>query len=200
MSHLSVWVGPMFAGKTSTLLREAQFQLDLQPNKRILIINHSLDSRDSRGVSSHQGNFPGPQLPWCKSNLLSTVDITEVDLIVVDEAQFFPDLEIMVKQWLQLDKMIYVGGLNADVNQNFFGEIYRLLPLADRFTHLTAICSHCIKAYNGIITPEILKSMTAPFTARIEPEISDNQIDIGGAEKFRPSCRFHLKLKNLMSH
>ena len=67
-----------------------------------------------------------------------------------------------------------VGGLDADSNQHTFGHIHRLLPIADTFEKLSAVCVRC--------------GADAPFSARNDH--SDvGGVCVGGAETFRASCR-----------
>lgn len=75
---------------------------------------------------------------------------------------------------------------------NKFGHISELVHLADKFEKLTAVCTLCIAeitARGEIITP--CNIVPAPFTKKIVN--GDDQIDIGGSEKYIAVCRKHHK-------
>jgi thymidine kinase len=54
-----------------------------------------------------------------------------------------------------------------------------------------SICKECLGEYTGILTPDILNSMKAPFTMRISG--GNNQIEVGASDKYIPVCRKHFK-------
>jgi thymidine kinase len=58
--------------------------------------------------------------------------------ILINEAQFFPDLIDFVKEFV--NKNIYVYGLDGDFKQEKIGYILDIIPLCDTVTKLKAIC------------------------------------------------------------
>jgi thymidine kinase len=189
---LTVFFGPMFSGKTTKLLEELTRYIDVTDEK-CLLVNHSFDDRDfSIGdVSSHNSSFKGvsKKIDTLKVGKLNFVDISNYNIIGIDEAQFFEDLEETVKVWISCGKNVVVSGLISDAFMNPFGKIYRLIPSADKVVQVHSICKECLKDYKDILTPDILNSMKAPFTKRICG--GENQIEVGAADKYIPVCRKH---------
>ena len=69
-------------------------------------------------------------------------------------------------------------GLDGCAQQKKFGEILDLIPICTSLTKLTALCSECRDG-----TP-------APFTKKIDGD--EQQIDVGGSEKYLAVCINHL--------
>jgi thymidine kinase len=103
---------------------------------------------------------------------MSTIT-TKATHIFINEAQFFPDLYEFVVELLRRNKKIFVYGLDGDYKQQPIGDILRLIPLADSYTKLTAICDDCGGA--------------AIFSHRIVED--DTQILVGQKESYIPLCR-----------
>ena len=118
---LEVILGPMFSGKTTTLLTRAK--------GRTVIINHVLDTR-CEGVKTHDG----VEASALKCNVLP-VNV-DADTLLVDEAQFFESLEGIET----LAPNVVVAGLSGDYRKQPFGRIIGLIPKADKVTFLTAVC------------------------------------------------------------
>lgn len=190
----------MFSGKTSHLLRDVTRYADLSNKKCALLINHSLDTRDcNKIISSHSSMYKGlsEKVDVLSSGCLSTVDVTNYSIIGIDEASFFSDLVTTIEQWLKLGKHIVCSGLDGNYKMEQFGDIGKLLNLADKFVKLTAVCTICTKqliekGYN--INPG--NEVPAPFTDRLPECQSENDIDIGGCEKYIAVCRKHHSSKS----
>ena len=119
---LEVILGPMFSGKTTTLLTRAK--------GRTVIINHVLDTR-CKGVKTHDG----VEASALKCNVLPMS--VDADTLLVDEAQFFDSLEGIET----LAPNVVVAGLSGDYRKQPFGRILGLVPKADKVTFLTAVCN-----------------------------------------------------------
>jgi len=118
---LEVILGPMFSGKTTTLLTRAR--------GKTVIINHVLDTR-CEGVKTHDG----VEATALKCNALP-VSI-DADTVLIDEAQFFESLDCVET----LAPNVVVAGLSGDYMRKPFGRILELIPIADKVTVLTAKC------------------------------------------------------------
>ena len=101
-----------------------------------------------------------------------------VDVIAVDEAQFFSGLKLFVEKVLADNKTILLAGLDGDYKQEKFGEIIDCIPLADKVFKITAMCMECMDGTHG------------PFTKRIINYEGKNLI--GGKEMYKAVCRKHL--------
>lgn len=103
---------------------------------------------------------------------------TESKLIIIEEGQFFEDLYEFVLKAVEKDgKHVVVGGLDGDCFRKPFGQILKLIPLADRVTKLTSLCKMCADGTVGLFSFRISKAK----------EI----IAVGGSEAYAPLCRKH---------
>ena len=196
---LHVFVGPMFASKTSTMLQHVTRYADITNNKP-LIINHKIDEDRSvgngiigKGISSHSSQYNGlsSRVNNVYTDFLTMIDVSDVNVIGIDEAQMFPDLYDAVQYWLSLGKHIYCSGLDGNFKAENFGQIHRLLPISDTFTKLLAVCHLCHKeqtSTGNVILPSSF--IPAPFTTKIGGNM-DQVIEQGGEDKYLPVCRYH---------
>ena len=180
---LEIIIGPMFAGKSSALL--SRIRRSKAIGKSVMVITSSLDKRYSvePALTSHDKEsvaaFATSELISClQKDDFQRSKLLEADLIVIEEAQFFPDLLQFVELVLVLDKNIVVCGLDGDTAAKPFGQVLDCIPLADSVVKMTALCELC-----GDGTPAI-------FTGS-RTQKHNNQIHIGAAEAYIPLCRKH---------
>jgi thymidine kinase len=173
-------VGPMFSGKTKELLHRIR-QLERNPNYRVVCITHAHDVRYStRGeIVSHNG-ASHEAIPLSKlMPFVSDEVYPAATHIVIEEAQFFPDLlPFATKAADAHGKHIICAGLDGDFAREPFGQIMDLLPHCDNIVKLRANCPLCSE------------ERTAIFTSRMRGHGSD-QVYVGGKELYRPLCRKH---------
>lgn len=128
---LSLTMGCMFSGKTSALIRRkmegVHLILDYDTTNATQPYPSQLSSHDDISISCYK-----------TKNL--TIDISVADIISINEAQFFPDLIPFIKSALKQNKQIYVYGLDGDYKQEPFGQMLELIPIADEYVKLYAIC------------------------------------------------------------
>ncbi|KAL0400312.1 UNVERIFIED_CONTAM: Thymidine kinase [Sesamum radiatum] len=176
--EVHVIVGPMFAGKTTALLRRVMAEADT--GRTVAMIKSSKDTRYAAdAVVTHDGTkFPC----WPLSDLLSFKHklgadaYHKLDVIGIDEAQFFGDLYDFCCEAADLDgKTVVVAGLDGDYLRRSFGSVLNVIPLADTITKLTARCELC--------------GRRAFFTLR-KTEATQTEL-IGGADVYMPVCRQH---------
>lgn len=174
---LEIVLGCMFSGKTSELLKDYHRLSSI--NKNILVVNHSNDFRSGHDViKTHDGKSMNCTYVSNALDILVTTKFCNADVILVDEAQFFPDLkEFTIKIVEKYNKHVVLYGLSGDSNREQFGQIIDLIPYADEIRHLKAYCLLCRD-----MTPAI-------FTKRISNDVG--QILIGGSESYIPVCRKH---------
>ena len=182
MSELHLILGPMFAGKTTTIINKASEISNIINKDEILIINHSSDIRYSENtfITSHDNIKIQCIAMSSLSNIFDTENnISKIKYIFINEGQFFPDLFDIIKDLLFNYKIkIYICGLDGDYKQEPFPncKLLDLIPLSSSVIKLNAICSYC--------------KNKAPFTKRIIN--STNIVLIGGAESYQPVCIVHL--------
>jgi thymidine kinase len=100
--------------------------------------------------------------------------IISADVILINEGQFFPDLEEFVRTMLSQGKKIYVCGLDGDYERKKFGQILDLIPICDKVIKLTSLCTICKDGTPGI------------FSKRISSETEQKVI---GSKNYIPVCR-----------
>ncbi|KAL8469179.1 hypothetical protein ACS0TY_032125 [Phlomoides rotata] len=176
--EIHVIVGPMFAGKTTTLLK--RMKSENSNGRNIVIIKSNKDIRyglDS--IVTHDGEklpcLPLADLSSIREKLGAEV-YDKLDVIGIDEAQFFGDLyDFCCKAADHDGKTVIVAGLDGDYMRRSFGSVLDVIPIADTVTKLTARCEVCGKP--------------AFFTLRKTEETKTEVI--GGAEVYMPVCRKH---------
>lgn len=176
--EIHVIVGPMFAGKTTSLLR--RIQLESHNGRSVALIKSSKDTRyDHNAIVTHDGDkYPCLALRDLSSfrQHIGSSAYDKLDVIGIDEAQFFEDLYDFCQRAADHDgKTIIVAGLDGDYLRRSFGSVLDIIPLADSVTKLTAQCELCGKR--------------AYFTLRKTDETQTELI--GGADVYMPVCRQH---------
>lgn len=177
---IKIILGCMFSGKTSALI--AEYSKWFAIKGKAICINYGEDKRYAlndmdTNVYSHDKN----SIDSVSAFNLADVDekfIKSADVILINEAQFFPDLVKYCDKWCdEFNKYIVVSGLDGDFNRNVFGHIGELIPHAEEVIKLGAFCPICSDG-----TP-------AYFTWR--KGASKEQVLIGGQDMYMPVCRKH---------
>lgn len=170
---IEVICGSMFSGKTEELIR--RLKRARIANLRVEIFKPAIDVRyDEVQIVSHDANaIQSTPIDNSQKILLLAND---VDVIGIDEAQFFDDQIVHVCQELaNRGTRVIVAGLDMDYMGLPFGQMPFLLSIADYITKLHAICVEC-----GTI---------ASFSYRMGK--SDQQILLGEKDEYKPLCRKH---------
>ena len=181
--YLEIIMGPMFSGKTSKLLEI--YKQCVFCNISVSIINHSLDKRYHDSMISSHDKIMAPCLQAKELKDVWSIDDTSIsmtnddilkksDIILINEGQFFSDLYDVVIDMLKHKKQIYICGLDGDFERKKFGNILDLIPLCDKITKLSSLCSKCKNGTLGI------------FSLRLTNEKTQTVI---GSENYIPVCR-----------
>lgn len=139
--RIEVVCGSMFSGKTEELIRRlkrAEFA-----KQRVEIFKPALDTRYSEiEVVSHDRNsIMSTPVDSSSSILLLSSDI---DVVGIDEAQFFDDgLVAVCNELANKGIRVIVAGLDMDFKGAPFGPIPALCAIADEVTKVHAICVRC---------------------------------------------------------
>ena len=182
--ELHLIIGPMYAGKSTELIRRINRYKFLGYN--VLCINHSINCRyGSCNIITHNKEEETDCYSLDELNKLlgeEDEEITELykkaDVIIVEEVQFFKDAFDTIKHIVDIDNKVVIGaGLVSDFNREPFGDILRLIPLADTFQQLRAFCSKC---KDGTL---------ASFTKRNTPD-KEKEL-VGSFGVYEAVCRFH---------
>lgn len=172
---LEVVVGPMFSGKTSYVYSIVKRYRSVGVS--VVVIKPTSDNRYSilPEIVTHDGvRF---ECILTNKNLMELDhEFTKARVIIIEEAQFFDDLELFVRCMVEnFHKDMIIVGLDGDYNRKPFGQILQCIPLADKVTKLSALCSRCCDG-----TPAL-------FSHRKVDE--GGQVLVGGADKYEPLCR-----------
>eukprot|EP01027_Heterolobosea_sp_BB2_P011013 GEZU01016071.1.p1 GENE.GEZU01016071.1~~GEZU01016071.1.p1 ORF type:complete len:233 (-),score=50.43 GEZU01016071.1:284-895(-) len=168
--HIQLIIGPMFAGKTTELIRRIKRYNVAQ--KRVLFIKYIKDTRysvENMSTHDHQTVLAKP------CSLLSEVAdlIANVDVIGIDEGQFYADLVPFCESAANNGKVVIVAALDGTFQRLPFGSVLDLIPKAESVTKLSSVCMICFR--------------DASFSKRIAGG-SDVE-EIGGADKYIAVCR-----------
>jgi thymidine kinase len=175
---LDVYAGPMYAGKTSQLLKRVLW-LDHQ-QKKVLVLKPSKDNRyaEEKIVTHNQLSYP----------CISFTEFSEVDskynimpynfdTICLDEVQFMPTYPTLkrVELWLSNGVNVIATGLDQDSRGTPFETTSHLMGLADCVQKLVASCTTC--------------GRDATKTYRINAE--GDRVLVGSMGMYEPRCIDH---------
>ena len=168
---IEVICGSMFSGKTEELIR--RLKRAKIANLKVEIFKPATDTRfDVVKIVSHDENAIQSTPVEHSSRILELTN--DVDVVGVDEAQFFDDDISAVCDTLALNgTRVIVAGLDMDFQGNPFGQIPALMAKADYVTKLHAICMQC-----GNIANYSYRKTT-----------HTNQEMLGSKEEYEPRCR-----------
>ena len=169
--RIEVICGSMFSGKTEELIRRlkrAKFA-----RQRVEIFKPAIDVRYSEAdVVSHDSNtISSTPIDSSASILLFT---SEIDVVGIDEAQFFDSSLIEVCNQLANNGIrVIIAGLDMDFKGNPFGPMPGLCAIADEVSKVHAICVKC--------------GQLASFSHRTVK--NDKQVLLGETAEYEPLCR-----------
>ena len=168
---IEVICGSMFSGKTEELIRRLK-RVEIA-NLKAEIFKPSVDVRyDEVKIVSHDENkIHSTPIDNSQTILLLAQD---VDVVGIDEAQFFDDQIADVCEALAMKGMrVIVAGLDMDYRGKPFGQMPNLLAIADYITKLHAICVVC-----GNIANVSYRKIN-----------SGGQVLLGEKDIYEPRCR-----------
>ncbi len=184
VGSIEIIMGCMWSGKSTEIIRIAKRYKSI--NKKVLIIKNDKDNRynysDSYVVSHDQEKVScvnrSELLPLFKDEIYNNSEI-----IIIEEAQFFPDLyEFSIKSADNFNKKLVIVGLDGDYQRKPFGDILNLIPHSEKVSKLNALCKIC---NNGTL---------ANFTKRCVS--NKNQELVGSDDSYIAVCREHFLENN----
>jgi thymidine kinase len=170
---IEVICGSMFSGKTEELIR--RMKRAKIANLKVEIFKPAVDTRyhDLNIVSHDENAILSTPIDNSQTILLLSQD---VDVVGIDEAQFFDVEIIFVCQQLALrGTRVIVAGLDMDFMGKPFGAMPQLLAIADFITKLHAICVTC-------------GNMASYSYRKID---NSSQLLLGEKTEYMPLCRKH---------
>lgn len=173
--YLELIIGPMFSGKTSKLLEI--YKQCMFCSIPVAVINFEGDNRYSETMlSTHDKQM----IPCIKGTTLQSIldnnkeAIDNADVILINEGQFFHDLELVKSLVDHEKKCVYVCGLDGDFERKQMGSLLQLIPYCNEVYKLKSLCSKCRDGTLGI------------FSHRLTNE--KDQVVIG-SDNYVPLCR-----------
>lgn len=173
--QIQLIIGPMFAGKTTELLR--RMRRYIYAKKNTILIKYELDTRYTKSseLVTHDGIISN-------SKTISTKELNNVfdqcknvDVIGVDEGQFYPDLVQFCENMAGvMKKIVIVSALDSTFERKPFRDITKLVALSEDVVKLKSICNICHD--------------DASFTRRFDMTNQDLHC-IGGMNEYEPVCR-----------
>ncbi|CAN5309391.1 thymidine kinase [soil metagenome] len=168
---IEVICGSMFSGKTEELIRRLN-RVKIA-NLSAEIFKPAVDTRyDEQKIVSHNENQIQSTPVHNSQKILLLAQGVEV--VGIDEAQFFDDEITLVAETLALNGVrVIIAGLDMDYQGKPFGQMPNLLAIADYITKLHAICMIC-----GNIANMSYRKVAG-----------NNRVMLGEKEIYEPRCR-----------
>jgi len=180
IGRMEVITGPMFSGKSEELIR--RLKRARIARQRVACYKPDIDLRyhrtaiASHSQQTHDAAVVTPTSDRLREDLFSTGKIYEVDVIGLDEVQFF-DTEVigLALELVHLGKRVILAGLDTTFANEPFGPVPNLMALADEVTKLSAVCMTC--------------GAPAIHTQRLGH--SQELVVVGAAGLYEARCRVH---------
>jgi thymidine kinase len=189
--QIQVIIGPMFSGKSTEMMR--RIRKHAVAGRVCAVVKYVKDTRYSPSIenvdrterisaTSNGGilvTHDRVHFEAFATNCLSEFQrenesiFSNLDVIGIDEGQFFPDIVKYAEYWANLGIVVIIAALAGTFQRNPFNDVLNLIPLAETVDKLTSVCYFCKKE--------------ASFTLRIGTE---QQVElIGGEDKYHAACR-----------
>lgn len=186
---MEVICGSMFSGKSEELIRRvrrAQFA-----KQKIMVFKPKIDDRYSEdSVVSHNGSAV-VAVPIAESAAILAAVSSDIDIVAIDEAQFFDENIISIAQLLaDRGHRVILAGLDQDFRGEPFGPMPALMAAAELVTKLQAVCAVCGSPASR--TQRLINGQPAAY--------NDPIILVGASESYEPRCRHHHEVPSSSPH
>ncbi len=178
IGKLTVICGPMFAGKTTELLKRILWERN-GLSKAVLVIKPAFDDRYSTTkICSHDG-LSVDALSINKWEQVAHC-IEDAEIICIDEIQFFneehfdSDIIKIIRDLLLVGKQVVVTGLDMDWQALPFELTAKAMAMADDVIKLKAHCTVCGKP-----------------AKKTFKEGGGSTIELGHVDKYEARCNDH---------
>jgi thymidine kinase len=180
--HREGWIevicGGMFSGKSEELIRRVRRARIAK--QKVAVFKPAIDDRyHPEAVTSHNGVHTAA-VPVRNARAILEQVTDEVNVVAIDEVQFFEDEIVDICQQLA-DRGVRVicAGLDQDFRGRPFGPTPTLLALAEYVTKLQAICVKC-----GGPAGRTQRLVNGKPASSEEPVIQ-----VGAKEQYEARCR-----------
>ncbi|RIM59431.1 thymidine kinase [Staphylococcus arlettae] len=183
-TYHSGWIecitGSMFSGKSDELIR--RLRRGVYAKQKVVVFKPAIDDRYHKDkIVSHNGNAIEAINITTASEILRH-DLSEVDVIGIDEVQFFEDEVVNIAEQLAArGHRVITAGLDMDFRGKPFKPIPELLAVSEVVTKLQAVCAVC--GASSSRTQRLIDGKPA--------KIDDPIILVGANESYEPRCRAH---------
>lgn len=179
---LDVYAGPMYAGKTSSLLKRVLW-LDHQQHK-VLVLKPAKDNRyaEEQIVTHNQLSYPCISFTTLDEvNSKFNIKPYNYNTVFLDEVQFMESGKTLetVETWLQAGVHVIACGLDQDSRGMPFETTSLLMGLADCVEKIRAVCTTC--------------GREATKTFRVNAQ--GDRIQVGSVGMYEPRCIDHWESK-----
>ncbi|MBI4370878.1 MAG: thymidine kinase [Elusimicrobia bacterium] len=165
-------VGSMFSGKTQELIR--RLRLAAIARQKVQVFNSSLDARYARDHIVSHDRLKIPSIAVSRSRDILARVAPDVQVVGIDEAQFFDVGIVAVCQRLaDQGRRVIVAGLDQDYRGRPFANTARLLAVAEFVTKNLAVCMRCGGGANR--------------TQRLHG--GHRRVQVGAADQYEARCR-----------
>ncbi len=178
--HIELICGSMFSGKSEELIRRVKRAQIARQN--VMVFTHAIDQRYGEAkVASHSGVGLEARPVQHASAILEHLD-PEVDVVAIDEAQFFDwAIADVVNLLAQRGIRVIVAGLDTDFRGEPFGPMPLLMAQAEKLDKLNAICMVC--GGDASRTQRLVNGQPANY--------DDPLVVVGANEMYEARCRHH---------
>ena len=170
--RLEVITGGMFSGKSEELVR--RLRRALIARQKIQVFKPRADTRHHEEILVTRDNRELAAFSVSSSQEMRQKLQTDIEVIGIDEAQFFDDeLADLVTELADQGIRVIVAGLDQDFLRQPFGPMPRILALAEYVDKVHAVCVQC--------------GRLAHYSQRIAG--GGEQVQVGDVEAYEARCR-----------
>ncbi len=181
MHEFTMFVGPMFGGKTTKLL--SAIDRYKYQGREILAFKPDVDERYSKEeIVTHWGHkLNASRVSDGAEITAKVINYTDDVVIAVDEAFMIPGAGKNLVALFSFGHTILVSSLQLSSDFTPYAEMQTMMPFATKIEVCPAVCSTC--------------GADAHYTLKVGGR-SDHQIEVGGPEMYQPKCfkHFHEKV------
>ncbi len=178
--HVELICGSMFSGKTEELIRRVKRAKIAR--QKVQVFTHAIDTRYGQAkVASHSGADLDAHPISQAGQILNQLE-PDVEVIAIDEAQFFDwQVSDVVNELAHRGIRVIVAGLDTDFRGEPFGPMPLLMAQSEKVDKLNAICMVC--GGSASRTQRLVNGRPANY--------DDPVVVVGANEMYEARCRHH---------
>lgn len=184
MANYTVYVGPMWSGKTTRLLLHVDKKI--RQNKHVVVFKPELDDRyDISKVVTHNGDMHTAIAVKSAEDIINYIsENTDTQVVAVDEAFMIPDISKVLKILYFAGIEIIVSTIDISHSGKILPEVDKILVWATSIEKCVSICSIC--------------KNDARYTYK-KHSVHNNEIEVGGEDLYEPRCLKHFPPANQLA-